>query len=123
MNYSYDEGWVATVYDLEKTKFVERGVLPEPSISEAKQEYHFSFVFSGVLSIPETGIYEFMTRSDDGSVLYIGRDKIVDNDGSHAAIVATGRVALEKGLHNLTLRYFEDYEGQSLDWGWKKLDA
>ena len=69
---------MATEYDIEKPKFVERGVLPEPSISETKQEDHCSFVFSVTLSIPETAIYDFMTRSDDGTVLSIERKKIFD---------------------------------------------
>lgn len=30
--------------------------------------------------------------------------------------MATGRVALEAGLHPYTLMYFEDYEGQDLSW-------
>lgn len=53
-----------------------------------------------------------MTKSDDGSVLVIGDRKVVDNDGSHASVMATGRVALEAGLHPYTLMYFEDYEGR-----------
>ena len=60
-----------------------------------------------------------MTKSDDGSVLVIGDRKVVDNDGSHASVMATGRVALEAGLHPYTLMYFEDYEGQDLSWGWR----
>lgn len=38
---------------------------------------------------------------------------------SHASVMATGRVALEAGLHPYTLMYFEDYEGQDLSWGWR----
>jgi len=60
-----------------------------------------------------------MTQSDDGSVLYINGNKIVDNDGSHAAITATGRVALKSGYHTYKLLYFEDYEGEYLGWAWK----
>ena len=59
-----------------------------------------------------------MTKSDDGSVLEIDGETAVDNNGSHAAVSATGRIALEKGLHSFRLLYFEDYEGQELSWGW-----
>ncbi|MFQ7503364.1 MAG: PA14 domain-containing protein [Alistipes finegoldii] len=52
-----------------------------------------------MILIPERGVWEFMTKSDDGSVLTIGDRKVVDNDGSHASVMATGRVALEAGLH------------------------
>lgn len=40
-------------------------------------------------------------------------------DGSHAAIPATGRIALRKGFHFYKLCYFEDYEGEHLGWAWK----
>ncbi len=117
--YSYYEGVFACVNDIRKGKYVSSGTMPAPSIAEAPQEDHFGYVFTGLILIPERGVWEFMTKSDDGSVLMIGDRRVVDNDGSHASVMATGRVALEAGLHPYTLLYFEDYEGQDLSWGWK----
>ena len=56
------------------------------------------------------------------------KNKVVDNDASHAAIDATGRIPLQKGYHPFALHYFEDYEGEYLGWSWRtpsmsKLDA
>jgi hypothetical protein len=119
-NFRYYEGYYSSVDQIEKTPLIEKGIMPEPSIKDAKQADHFAFIFTGVIFVPEDGIYEFMTKSDDGSVLYINNIKIVDNDGSHAAISATGRIALKKGYHTYKLAYFEDYEGEDLSWGWKK---
>ncbi len=118
-NYRYYEGYYQSVYDIEKSPVVEEGILPSPSIKGAKQEDHFAFIFSGIIFVPEDSVYEFMTRSDDGSTLYIDNKKVVDNDGSHAAIIASGRIALKKGFHSYKLMYFEDYEGEHLSWGWK----
>ncbi len=95
------------------------GTLPVPDISAARIEDHFAFIFKGCLNIEERGVWEFMTKSDDGSVLFIDGVKVVDNDGSHAAVSATGRIPLEKGLHSFELKYIEDYEGDELEWGWK----
>ena len=117
--YSYYEGVFACVNDIRKGKYVSSGTMPAPSIAQAPQEDHFAYVFTGLILIPERGVWEFMTKSDDGSVLTIGDRKVVDNDGAHASVMATGRVALEAGLHPYTLLYFEDYEGQDLSWGWK----
>ncbi len=117
--YSYYEGVFSCVDDIRKGKYVSSGTMPAPSIAQAPQEDHFAYVFTGLILIPERGVWEFMTKSDDGSVLTIGDRKVVDNDGSHASVMATGRVALEAGLHPYTLLYFEDYEGQDLSWGWK----
>ena len=117
--YSYYEGVFSCVDDIRKGKYVSSGTMPAPSIAQAPQEDHFAYVFTGLILIPERGVWEFMTKSDDGSVLTIGDRKVVDNDGSHASVMATGRVALEAGLHPYTLLYFEDYEGQDFSWGWK----
>ena len=117
--YSYYEGVFSCVDDIRKGKYVSSGTMPAPSIAQAPQEDHFAYVFTGLILIPERGVWEFMTKSDDGSMLTIGDRRVVDNDGSHASVMATGRVALEAGLHPYTLLYFEDYEGQDLSWGWK----
>ena len=49
--------------DIEKTPLLEVGVLPEPSIKEAKQKDHFGYIFSGLINVPEDGVYIFQTRS------------------------------------------------------------
>lgn len=118
-SYKYYEGMYQKVADVEKSPLVETGILPEPSIKGARQEDHFGYIFSGLINVPEDGVYTFQTRSDDGSVLYIDNELVVNNDGSHAAIPATGLIALKKGFHPYTLYYFEDYEGEHLSWAWK----
>lgn len=118
--YTYYEGYFQWVADLKKGKVIERGIMPEPTIANAKQADHFGYRFEGYLYAPVDGVYEFTTRSDDGSVLYIGQTKVVDNDASHAAIEASGRIALQKGYHAYELLYFEDYEGEHFEWGWRK---
>lgn len=117
--YKYYEGYCQKVEDIVHTTFVDSGILDEPSIANAKQEDHFGYVFTGLMEVPEDGVYGFRTVSDDGSVLYIDHELVVDNDGSHAAIASTGSVALRKGFHSYTILYFEDYEGHSFDWSWK----
>ena len=117
-SFKYYEGLYKYVADIEKSPLLEAGIMAEPSIENAKQEDHFGYIFSGLIDAPEDGVYTFQTRSDDGSVLLINGEKVVDNDGSHAAIPATGTIALKKGFHPYTLYYFEDYEGEHLSWAW-----
>ena len=52
-------------------------------------------------------------------MLYIDDEMVVDNDGSHAAVAAMGKIPLKKGFHTFRLLYLEDYEGQELSWAWK----
>ena len=117
--YKYYEGHFQKVADMQQKHFVEKGIVSEPSLEKARQEDHYGFEFSGLIDVPEDGVYTFQTRSDDGSVLYIDQTLVVDNDGSHAAIPATGSIALKKGWHSYRLLYIEDYEGQHLSWAWK----
>ena len=119
VRYTYYEGTFSRVDDIRGERPVATGILPEPSIDGAPQEDHFAYRFEGLIRIPERGVWEFATKSDDGSVLLIDGRRVVDNDGSHAAVTATGRIALEAGLHRFELLYFEDYEGQELSWSWR----
>lgn len=117
--YKYFEGICETTADIPKGKLVSIGTLPEPNIDTAKQEDHFAFIFEGYINIPVKGIYTFSTITDDGSVLYIDGKLVVNNDGGHAAVAATGMIGLDAGMHPFKLLYFEDYEGQDFAWAWK----
>ncbi|WP_418990713.1 GH92 family glycosyl hydrolase [Alistipes sp.] len=119
VRYTYYEGTFSCVAEVERGRRIARGTMPAPSIADAPAEDHFGYVFEGLIRVPERGVWEWMTKSDDGSVLWIDGRKAVDNDSSHAAVAATGRLALDEGLHRFRLVYFEDYEGQELAWGWK----
>ncbi len=119
VRYTYYHGKFSSVDELADTKVIDQDTMPSPSIEGAQQEDHFGYIYTGYIYAPEDGVYTFLTQSDDGSALYIGNDKIVDNDGSHAAISATGEAALKKGYHSFKLLYFEDYEGEYLAWQWK----
>ncbi|HEU4829787.1 MAG TPA: family 20 glycosylhydrolase [Gemmatimonadales bacterium] len=70
--------------------------------------------FSGYIRVPSDGIYELMLVSDDGSVLTIGGEVIVDNDGMHSETGKTGMVALARGLHPLEVAYVQGGGGASL---------
>ena len=118
VKYTFHQGKFGNVASMSHSPVADSGTMPVPSIASAPREDHYGYVFSGYVDIPETGVWTFMTKSDDGSVLEIDGVKVVDNDGSHAEVSATGRIALEKGLHPFRLLYFEDYEGQALSWGW-----
>ena len=46
-----------------------------------ERDTHFSLRFNGRIDGPQDGVYTFGTTSNDGSMLYIGDDLIVENDG------------------------------------------
>jgi hypothetical protein len=70
-------------------------------------EDNFAAVFTGMLMVDVSGVYEFYTSSDDGSNLFVDNIKVVDNDGMHGTIKKGARMRLTKGLHFLKVTFFE----------------
>ncbi len=67
----------------------------------------FGVIYSGFIRIDADGLYQFATKSDDGSVLTIDDQPVVNNDGKHPLLEQGGAVALQKGYHKFTLKYFD----------------
>jgi hypothetical protein len=68
----------------------------------------------GYIKIDKDGIYTFFTDSDDGSMLYIDDEEIVNNDGDHGNVEKSGKAALKKGYHKIKVLYFDSGGGNSL---------
>lgn len=115
--YTYYEGIFKSTADVLKAKPVKEGTFRNFSIKEAAADDHFGYQFRSQINIPEKGVYKFHIYSDDGARLFIDGQEVIDNDGSHSAGEATGKVALEKGFHEICVIYFEDYMGQALEIG------
>lgn len=77
------------------------------SLASAPQTEHYGLVFEGFLKIPQSGLYSLFLESDDGSVLWLDGEKVIDNDGLHGLAERSGRVALAAGFHALKLVYFQ----------------
>jgi hypothetical protein len=118
VRYAYYEGRFKHIADINTAKAVKTGTMDYPTIVNAPIDDHFAYTFDALIDIPERAVYRFYTYSDDGSKLFIDGVEVVDNDGGHSARRAEGKIALEKGLHRLQVRYFEDYMGQELEIGY-----
>jgi hypothetical protein len=114
-SYKYYEGPFKNVRAMAKEgKLVEKGTLGSFDITGAKVKDHFGYEFSSWLNVPETGVYKLVVGSDDGAVLWVDGELIVDNDGSHSFSEKTGKAYLEKGFHKVDLKYFDSTHGQKL---------
>lgn len=71
-------------------------------------------IWKGFVQIPTTGGYEFWTSSDDGSVLSIDGEVIVNNDGDHGTVEKSGIAHLQKGWHTIRIVYFNSGGDASL---------
>lgn len=122
-NINPDQGKINRWIDFGKFNVVEEVSLPkkvkwkpvqEINLSGYEHYDNISMVFQGYFMADEDGLYEFSTKSDDGSLLYIGEKLVVDNGGNHAAILKEGMIALKRGWHPITIKFHEAGGGNEL---------
>lgn len=77
-----------------------------------KQDDWFGIRYEGTFFVPNDGGFNFEVTSDDGAILYIDGQRVVDADGIHSAVTSTGRRDLRSGNHKLRLDYFQSSKGQ-----------
>ena len=115
--YKYYEGRFGSVRNIDPEKKVSEGVMKNISITEAPAEDCFAYEFRTLIRIPERGVYNFYTISDDDSQIYINDQLVVNKPGSSIARVEN-KVALEAGFHELKVLFYEDFWGQFLEVGY-----
>jgi len=104
-----------TTKALRGRKADEEGVAESLSLPETQLPEQFGMIFAGYVRIPSRGVYTFHTFSNDGSLLFIDDERVVDNDGPHSARPQSGQIALEPGLHLLRLEYFQAGAAKALE--------
>ena len=112
----YVEGNWTALPDFEKIKPLKIFELDSVSLSliQPRIKDHFAVRFTGSIAIPATDVYRFMLESFDGSKLFIDGKEIISNDGIHYEIKKENFVALEKGLHNFEIHYFDYVRRETL---------
>ncbi len=107
-------GLMSSWYDNSAWKGEPVTTLPRPSIDLSTREHilpdlrkNFSVTWKGAIFVPQSGDYEFATRSDDGSDLYVGGEHVVANGGFHGVRTQTGTLRLTKGFYEFTVRYMQ----------------
>ena len=74
--------------------------------------------FIGFVEVPKDGQYTFYVTSDDGSMMYIGDYKLVDNAGTHAATERDGSIDLKAGKHAMRLEYYNGKGAATVTLSW-----
>jgi sugar lactone lactonase YvrE/4-amino-4-deoxy-L-arabinose transferase-like glycosyltransferase len=107
--YYHGTNWSGVPVSIQLDSFIApNDVIPSP----------FSIQWEGRIYAPTTGSYVFATNSDDGSLLYIEGQLVVDNGGQHGDRYIEGRITLEEGFHDIVLRYFQDGGGRKIELWW-----
>jgi hypothetical protein len=96
------------------------GTVPVPSLINRDTNELFSFRFTGYVRVPRTGVYTFTAQSDDGAAMWIGEGAQARNifwsvGQSPKTTETWGSMALQAGLHPITLTYFQAYGPMALD--------
>lgn len=118
-------GWSCELFDGESASGVPYTTIPvsDLTVLPPHPQDHFALRMRGFLEIERSGRYEFTTRSDDGSMLYIDGQLVVDNGGVHAPAEKSGALTLERGLHGVLLTFFDEEGGEELSLTWRPPDG
>ena len=84
---------------------------------------YFAAKYEGKILIEDGGSYTFDLTSDDGSMLFIDGQPVIDNDGLHSADTRSVTLELDEGLHDIEVRYFENNGHQTLQLEWSGPDT
>ncbi|MEM6588678.1 MAG: PA14 domain-containing protein [Pseudomonadota bacterium] len=78
----------------------------------------FGVQITGTVEVTEAGSFDFHLGGDDGAVLYVNGQPVIDNDGLHGFRTRSGEIELEPGVHHIEVKYFENYghAGLRLQW-------
>ncbi len=79
--------------------------------------YNFSVRWQGNFTFA-AGAYTFSVATDDGSILYIDGNQVINEWGQHPAYTATQSVKLSAGTHLIRLDYYQVGGGASASLSW-----
>ncbi|HEX3147598.1 MAG TPA: c-type cytochrome, partial [Gemmataceae bacterium] len=105
--YAYYEGEWDKLPDFGTLKPKATGTGVAFELAVARRGSNYALRFEGVFPAESAGAYTFTLTSDDGSRLLIDGKKVVDVDGVHPPQTGSGKVELTKGIHKITVDFFQ----------------
>ena len=122
LHYKYYNKELSKARGLEKKQETASGIIPQFSIKNSPKTENFGYVFDGYINVPKDGLYTFYLESNDGSVLFLNDEALIDNDGAHGNYEKKGSISLKSGLHKISLNYFQQGGGSKLTLSWQSDD-
>jgi hypothetical protein len=115
LDFKYAEGIWKRVPDFDTLKVIKKGRAYNFSFDGIdRRKEQFALEYEGYINIDQEGEYVFYLRSNDGSILRIGNEIVVDNDGDHGVEQKQGEIELTAGLHPIRVSYFDSGGSQEL---------
>jgi hexosaminidase len=107
--YQLYSGEFTGIGQLKDAAVLDTGVVMSFNTAPFRKNMHgFGIIYSGFIRIDTDGNYGFSTSSAGGSSLLIDDQPVVDNDSKHGVFDQGGTVALQKGYHKITIKYFDN---------------
>lgn len=82
-------------------------VNPDPLI----QQYTFSVLWRGFVTVPVTDVYTFYADVNDGVRLWIDNNQLIDSWTNSGRSERFGQITLSAGTYPLTMEYFQEFAG------------
>jgi len=79
----------------------------EPNFFDISERRSYSIVYSGYIEFPEAGMVRMGIGSDDGSMLHLNNQLIIDNDLAHGFQTLTRWVRIPRGLVPFRVEFIE----------------
>src|SRR5262245_5255212 len=112
--FAYYEGSWDKLPDFTKVKPKQTGLSPALDLGVALRGGEYAIRFDGFFKAEREENYKFSLESDDGSAMWIDGKLVVDNDGIHPMKAASGQVRLAKGVHRVSVGFFQIGGGAEL---------
>ncbi|MEE6297353.1 family 16 glycoside hydrolase, partial [Georgenia wangjunii] len=71
------------------------------------------------LTVPQDGEYAFRVTNDDGALVYLDDQLIIENDGPQDSTSKEATVNLTAGVHSVRIEHYEGGFGQRLTLAWR----
>ncbi len=113
---AFEEAHTPVIVESSTTTFGETfhsGSKGEKFPGNFRYENFYVVIWRGYFVAPETGDWTFALQSDDGSVLYLDGEKVVDNNSDHGwdsnnqRVMTRRTVHLEQGAHEIVIGFYE----------------
>jgi len=118
--FEYFPNYCISVDDIQKFTPTTIGVMPAFSLAAIPDDREFAYRFNGYFKIPATGVYTFYMKSNDGSILTLDGNPLLNFDDERGNAEKSASRMLEKGFHKFEVNYYQMGGKKSLNIAWKK---
>ena len=92
------------------------GTVSTVTLAPADTAVMFGMRYTGYIRVPRTGVYTFTALSDDGAGMWFGDRNVFWSLGQSPKTTETwGQIALQAGLHPITVTFFQAYGPRALE--------